>query len=142
MRFTHASWGCRASHRYNIKVLHQFRSLRDKSILTCAKESSDLAFARVGEQLFDEGTPPEEPRLRRMHLASLTFLVLNVDSIPSRFKETKPAIEQVRIDKLGDQVVDLLHRDFVMDRLCKEGRVAVLKDQLDLYPDSEYQHWH
>ena len=71
-----------------------------------------------------------------------TYLILKRDGVSAWFKKAESTIEDVWVDQLRDQIVDQLHRNFLLSVLTEKFRVRVLKDNLDLHADSQNNHWH
>ena len=51
------------------------------------------------------------------------LIILKVDSFTIRLEEAKSTVEDVGVDKLSDQVIDLLHGNFLLCVFAKELRV-------------------
>ena len=58
----------------------------------------------------------------------VTYLVLDVDSFAPRLKERESTVEDVRVDKSCDLVINQLDGYLLMDGLLEEQRVTVFED--------------
>ena len=70
------------------------------------------------------------------------LIILEVDSLTVRLKEAKSTVEDVGVDKLSDQVIDLLHCYFLLCVFTKELRVGVFKYHFDFHADRQDYHRH
>ena len=61
--------------------MHDGRLLGVDCLYASAEERSNLALGRIGKQLLDEGRSSEEAVLRRLGVACLRLLILNVNSV-------------------------------------------------------------
>ena len=71
-----------------------------------------------------------------------SLVIFEIDSFPTRLKETESTVEDVGVNQLSDQVVDQLARDFLLSIVTKELWIWILKDNLDLHTDRKNDHGH
>ena len=72
-------------------LLNDSSSLRHNSLLPSSKKRTNFALTWIGEELLNKRWTLEEPLLSALHLCLLCLLTFDVDSLPSRFEETKSA---------------------------------------------------
>ena len=70
------------------------------------------------------------------------LIILKVDSLTVRLKEAESTVEDVGVDKLSDQVINLLHSYFLLCVFTEELRVGVFKYHFDFHADRQDYHWH
>ena len=70
------------------------------------------------------------------------LIILKVDSLTVRLKEAESTVEDVGVDKLSDQVIDLLHSYLLLCVFTKELRVGVFKYHFDFHAYRQDNHWH
>jgi hypothetical protein len=69
-------------------------------------------------------------------------LVLYVDSVTTRLIKAEPTVEDVRVDQLRNEIINKLHRYFLMQINRVKVRIAILENELHFNPDRQYQHRH
>lgn len=70
------------------------------------------------------------------------LIILKVDSFTIRLEEAKSTVEDVGVDKLSDQVIDLLHGYFLLCVFAEELWVGVFKYHFDFHANGQNNHRH